>query len=126
MIPGTYKRRAAANIALAYPDASPTMLREVLQQGLRMIMERRYRTLKAALDRPTRHWTIFPFNAGCFCLLKLREGLNAGDVRQKLIKDESVGVVSQGDRYIRIAFCSLDEASIAPLVEALERVCEGM
>jgi aspartate/methionine/tyrosine aminotransferase len=95
-------------------------------ERLRMIMERRYRTLKAALDRPTRHWTIFPFNAGCFCLLKLREGLNAGDVRQKLIKDESVGVVSQGDRYIRIAFCSLDEASIAPLVEALERVCEGM
>lgn len=42
MIPGTYKRRAAANIALAYPDASPTMLREVLQQGLRMIMELPY------------------------------------------------------------------------------------
>lgn len=95
-------------------------------ERLRSIMEERYHTLKNALLHPTRQWSVMPFNAGCFCLLELREGLNAEEVRQKLITDESVGVVSQGTRYIRIAFCSLDAESIPPLIEALERVCEGM
>jgi hypothetical protein len=73
---------------------------------------------------PARNGKAFPFNAGCFCLLELRQGLNAEAIRQELIHDESVGVVSQGDRYLRIAFCSLDEAAIVPLVRALDRVCE--
>jgi len=47
-------------------------------------------------------------------------------VRQRMIREESVGVVSQGDRCIRLAFCSLKEEAIQPLVEALERVCERM
>ena len=54
--------------------------------------------IKAALAKPTRNWKVFPFNAGCFCLLELRPGLDAEAVRQRLIQEESVGVVSQGGR----------------------------
>ncbi len=93
-------------------------------ERLRLLMARRYTALKAALAVPSRHWKVFPFNAGCFCLLELRPGLDAETVRQSLIKDESVGVVSQGDRYLRIAFCSIDEDMIEPLVQSLARVCE--
>jgi aspartate/methionine/tyrosine aminotransferase len=92
-------------------------------ERLRQLMGRRYAILREALDRPVPHWTVFPFNAGCFCLLKLREGLDAEAIRQQLIAEESVGVVSQGDTYIRLAFCSMKEEAIVPLVEALERVC---
>ena len=92
-------------------------------ERLRGIMEARYRLLKAALSAPTPHWKVFPFNAGCFCLLELREGLDAEAVRQALIHDESVGVVSQGHRHLRLAFCSLKEDAIGPMVEALSRVC---
>ena len=92
-------------------------------ERLRSIMAGRYRALRAALDTPSRHWTVFPFNAGCFCLLELREGLHADAIRQQLIQEESVGVVNQGDRYLRIAFCSIEETSILPLIAALERVC---
>jgi len=92
-------------------------------ERLRGIMEARYRKLKSALSAPTPDWKVFPFNAGCFCLLELREGLDAEAVRQSLIHDESVGVVSQGGRYLRLAFCSLKEEAIEPLVEALSRVC---
>ncbi|MCE1229688.1 MAG: aminotransferase class I/II-fold pyridoxal phosphate-dependent enzyme [Firmicutes bacterium] len=95
-------------------------------EKMRQVLQARYDVLRAALDRPTRHWTVFPFNAGCFCLLKLRDGLHADDVRQKLIADESVGVVSQGDQYLRLAFCSIEAASVEPLVASLEKVCEGM
>ncbi len=93
-------------------------------ERLRLLLAGRYAALKAALARPTHNWKVFPFNAGCFCLLELRPGLNAEAIRQQLIHDESVGVVSQGDRYLRIAFCSLDETAIVPLVQALDRVCE--
>lgn len=95
-------------------------------ERLRLTMEARYRKLKAALSAPTDHWKVFPFNAGCFCLLELRNGLDAEAVRQALIHDESVGVVSQGGRYLRLAFCSLKEEAIEPLVEALARVCGKM
>jgi aspartate/methionine/tyrosine aminotransferase len=92
-------------------------------ERLRSILERRYRILKDALAKPSEHWTVYPFNAGCFCLLELRAGLDADAVRQKLIAEESVGVVNQGSSQLRLAFCSLKEEAIAPLVAALERVC---
>jgi aspartate/methionine/tyrosine aminotransferase len=92
-------------------------------ERLRKILAGRADALKAALAKPSSHWRVFPFNAGCFCLLELRAGLHAEDIRQKLIHEESVGVVSQGDRYLRVAFCSLREDMIVPLVQALERVC---
>ena len=92
-------------------------------EAMRKVLARRYEVLREALARPSRNWKVFPFNAGCFCLLELREGLDAETVRHQLIAEESVGVVSQGDRYIRLAFCSMKEESIAPLVAALERVC---
>ena len=92
-------------------------------ERLRLVLAGRYEVLKQALSKPSKHWTVFPFNAGCFCLLELREGLNADSVRQQLIKEESVGVVNQGDRFIRIAFCSIKEEAVLPLIAALEKVC---
>ena len=53
-------------------------------------------------------------------------GYKSDAVRQQLIHDESVGVVNQGDQYIRLAFCSIKEESVEPLITALERVCEKM
>ena len=40
--------------------------------------------------------------------------------------EESVGVVNQGSRQLRLAFCSLKDEAIVPLVEALARVCGKM
>lgn len=42
LVPGTYKRRAAANMAFAYPDATPAMHRQAMQQLLRMFLELPY------------------------------------------------------------------------------------
>lgn len=95
-------------------------------ERLRGILEGRYRLLKAAVSRPTPQWTVFPFNAGCFCLLELRAGLDAEAVRQRLIAEERVGVVNHGPRCLRLAFCSLKDEAIVPLVDAIERVCGKM
>jgi aspartate/methionine/tyrosine aminotransferase len=95
-------------------------------ERLRGILEGRYHLLKAAVSQPTDQWTVLPFNAGCFCLLELRAGLDAEAVRQRLIAEESVGVVNHGPRHLRLAFCSLKDDAIAPLVDAIERVCGKM
>ena len=58
-----------------------------------------------------------------FQLLQLEEGLDANAVRLRLIEEQSAGVVSVGDRYLRLAFCSVDLARIEPLVE---RVVAGL
>lgn len=92
-------------------------------ERLRLVLAGRYQRLKAALAEPSPHWTVYPFNAGCFCLLKLRDGLEAEAIRQRLIAEEGVGVVSQQGNCIRIAFCSIKEESVEPLVAALKRVC---
>ena len=93
-------------------------------ERLRTVMAGRYMLLKSLLARPNRNWETFPFNSGCFCLLKLRKGLRADEIRQRLICEENMGVVSHGGRFIRIAFCSINEEDITQLIEALSRVCE--
>lgn len=95
-------------------------------QNLKSILEKRYRVLQAGLSQGSPFWTPLPFNSGCFCLLQLKPGLEAEKVRQQLIKDESVGVVSHLDRYLRIAFCSMTEEDISILLQALHRTCEKM
>lgn len=42
MLPGTYKRRAYANLRLAYPDATPAMDRAVMIELLQMFLELPY------------------------------------------------------------------------------------
>lgn len=95
-------------------------------QNLKSILEKRYRVLQAGLSQGSPFWTPLPFNSGCFCLLQLKPGLQAEKVREQLIKDESVGVVSHLDRYLRIAFCSMTEKDISILLQALHRTCEKM
>jgi len=93
-------------------------------ERVRLILDERYKALKQALSEPSPHWETLPFNSGCFCLLKLKDGIDAEILRQKLIKEENVGLVSQGKRYIRLAFCSLRKEDIPPLIEALKRACD--
>lgn len=95
-------------------------------QNLKSILEKRYRVLKAGLSQGSPFWTPLPFNSGCFCLLRLKPGLQAEKVRQQLIQDESVGVVSHQEHYLRIAFCSMTESDISFLLQALHRTCEKM
>jgi aspartate/methionine/tyrosine aminotransferase len=86
--------------------------------------EARYHIVKpalAALDssllRP------LPFNAGFFALMEIPEelGIKADEVRQHLLKHYSTGVVSIGERYIRLATCSVAQEDLLELVARLER-----
>lgn len=84
-------------------------------------LARRYRALKAALaDAGLAH---YPFNSGCFALLRLPDGADANEVRRQLIREQSTGVIAVPQaRALRVAFCSVDEADIGDLVSRLARV----
>lgn len=96
-------------------------------ERVRRLLAGRYRALRGALDGvDSEHLRALPFNSGCFALVELGEaplaaGLTADAVRRHLLDAESTGLVSIGERFLRIAHCSVDEADLPELVRRLAR-----
>jgi len=96
-------------------------------EAVRRLLAGRYRVLLEALDGVDRELLQpLPFNAGCFALVEIGErpkkcGLLADAVRRHLLEAEDTGLVSIGESFLRIAHCSVDEASLPELVRRLER-----
>lgn len=110
---------APAQSAVLAALESPTLAAE--QAAVVGVLAGRYRALKAALDHHGVPY--YPFNSGCFCLLPLREGLNAEVVRKRLITEQSVGVIQIPQvNALRVAFCGIEERDIPDLVARLARV----
>lgn len=88
------------------------------------IGEERYKAVRPAIAeidqsllRP------MPFNSGFFVLLELPEdaGVSADEIRRHLIAEHDTGVVSIGERYLRLALCSVEAAALPELVRRVER-----
>lgn len=64
-----------------------------------------------------------PFNAGFFIVLEIPEavGVTAAQVRYRLLEEYDTGVVSVGERYLRIATCSVSAEALPELVRRIER-----
>lgn len=96
-------------------------------ERVRRLLAGRYRALRAALDEvDPQHLAPMPFNSGCFALVELGEapiaaGLAADEVRRHLLDAEDTGLVSIGERFLRVAHCSVDEADLPELVRRLAR-----
>lgn len=107
--------------ALASPDAAAQV------EAVRRLLAGRYRALRAALAGcDPALLTPLPFNSGCFALVALgpeagASGLSAGAVRRHLLDVEETGLVSIGERHLRIAHCSVAEEDLPELVRRLER-----
>jgi aspartate/methionine/tyrosine aminotransferase len=85
------------------------------------LLGERYRVLRGALEAAAdpELFHVLPFNSGVFALLELAPGLHADRARLALLEAREVGLVSIGDRYLRVAFCSIDAESIPALVDNL-------
>lgn len=59
-------------------------------------------------------WSVYPFNSGYFMCLELKR-VNAEKLRQHLLEKYGVGVISLGERDIRIAFSCVEEENIGEL-----------
>jgi aspartate/methionine/tyrosine aminotransferase len=114
----------------------PALSQMVLLQALRKddireeiavvvaVMKERCRVLRAELERAEREhgaFRVLPFNSGVFALVELPEGIDADTLRRHLLEHEDVGLVSIGERYLRVAFCSLEAEAVPELVKRLVR-----
>lgn len=108
---------AATQVAVLGALKSPTLASEV--EHVRQVLEGRYWALKHALDAAELPY--YPFNSGCFALLPVQQECEA--VRQRLIAEQSVGVIAvPSANALRVAFCSMEAQDIPELVVRLAKV----
>ena len=80
------------------------------------ILQNRARCVKEALSSPEydKAWSVYPFNSGYFMCIRLKT-VNAEALRCHLLDKYGVGLISIGDKDLRIAFSCLEEAEIPEL-----------
>lgn len=91
------------------------------------ILRTRYATVKHCLNDEcfAEFFTPLPFNSGYFMCVRLRDDLDAEQVRQVLLRNFDTGVIAMGN-LIRIAYSSLPTEHIAPLFANLHKACMAL
>ncbi len=84
------------------------------------VMKSRYDKVRKALSKEeyAQAWRPHPFNSGYFMCLRLKRG-NADETRLRLLDDYGVGVISLGEKDIRVAFSCIEEHEVQELFDLL-------
>jgi len=80
------------------------------------ILQARYKKVRAFLEthQAPKGFAVLPFNSGYFMCFEC-SGFSAEALRLKLLDERSIGVISLQDRWLRVAFSSVDEGGIDEL-----------
>ena len=92
------------------------------------LLKKRYSIVKKILNDKKEYADYFqpyPFNSGYFMLIKLNENLDNEKVRQELLQQHGIGVISLGSNDLRIAFSSVGEEQLPIIFERLFEVCKN-
>jgi aspartate/methionine/tyrosine aminotransferase len=89
------------------------------------ILRQRYRRSREILDSLSGPLRVLPFNSGYFLCFDTAE-LSAERLRQKLLKEEGVGTISIQDRYLRVAYSSVDEEKLEELYTTIMRAASDL
>lgn len=118
------------------PGPSQAMMLPVLRDNARLDAEfaavlreitARREALAAALDRVSDPRIVkLPFNAAFFALVGLRPDVDAETVRQRLVAERSVGVVTMPGNHLRIAYCSARAEHLVEIVAAIADTVASM
>lgn len=84
------------------------------------ILKNRAQRVKTVLSDPKykEAWEVYPFNSGYFMCIRLKSG-DAEKLRLHLLDQYGVGLISIGDRNLRIAFSCLEENEILELFDII-------
>ena len=97
---------------------SPTLAQE--RRAVHDVLATRYEVLRTSVA--AHGLATWPYNSGCFALLKLPARLACEATRQRLILDHSVGVIAVPQvNGLRVAFCSIEAEDIPDLVARIAR-----
>jgi aspartate/methionine/tyrosine aminotransferase len=91
------------------------------------LMRERALKVREALAEPAYDevWEPYPFNAGYFMCVRLKE-LDAEDFRVRLLERYGVGVIADGKTDIRVAFSCLETDEISDLFSIMHRCATEM
>jgi aspartate/methionine/tyrosine aminotransferase len=70
-------------------------------------------------------WDVYPFNSGYFMCIRLKS-VDAETLRRHLLEKYGVGLISMGERDLRIAFSSLEESDILELFNIIFQGVEDL
>jgi len=115
---------AASGPALALVDrALRDGALEAQFSAVRDLLGLRWKTLGDGLATLPASMVPYPFHGAFFALLQLSEGLCAEELRVRLLCEHSVGVIAFPEvNALRVAFCSLHNDDLPPLLDALRAV----
>ena len=82
------------------------------------VLNARAKRVKEVLSDPkyAEVWDVYPFNSGYFMCLRMRN-VNAEALRVHLLEKYGVGLISLGERNLRVAFSCLEERQIPELFD---------
>jgi len=91
------------------------------------VLEERFKTVKAILaNRATgKRLHPLPFNSGYFMTLEL-DGGSTEDLRKYLLKTEGIGTIAFQDKYLRIAYSSVDNRDLRALFETIFQAADHL
>ena len=107
--------------ALRYPGYEEQKVR------YRKVLEGRYKAMKAYLGSHALPDFIvpLPFNSGYFMSFECK-GFSAERLRIDLLEKLGIGTISMQDRYLRIAFSSVEEENVPALMKAILSTAENL
>ncbi|MEC7241898.1 MAG: aminotransferase class I/II-fold pyridoxal phosphate-dependent enzyme [Myxococcota bacterium] len=90
-------------------------------QALRNVLFDRYQKVISCLPMLSEVGvSAYPFNSGCFTLLKLPDDQDPHTLRRRLISEHSVGLIAlPTHNALRLAYCSMASQQIEPALERL-------
>jgi len=91
------------------------------------LLESRAKKVQQILAAPqfAAYWEPYPFNAGYFMCLKLKN-LDAETYRKHLLEKYGIGVIADGERDIRVAFSSIDEPQLEDLYQQMAAAAKDL
>jgi len=97
------------------------------KEEFQKILQNRYEEVKKFINKNPGHQALkpLPFNSGYFMSFQC-EGVSAEQLRKELLLNHGIGVISLGEKCLRIAFSSLDEEQISPVYSTIYEVAARM
>ncbi|MFC1489566.1 aminotransferase class I/II-fold pyridoxal phosphate-dependent enzyme, partial [Thermodesulfobacteriota bacterium] len=91
------------------------------------ILNNRAQRVKEVLKNPkfNNAWDVYPFNSGYFMCIRLKS-VDAETLRLHLLKEYGVGLISIGEKNLRIAFSCLEETDIPELFDIILQGVEDL
>ncbi|MBL7179251.1 MAG: aminotransferase class I/II-fold pyridoxal phosphate-dependent enzyme [Desulfobacterales bacterium] len=91
------------------------------------ILKRRAQRVKEVLSNPRykEAWDVYPFNSGYFMCIRLKT-VDAETLRLHLLEKYGVGLISMGEKNLRVAFSCLEESDIPELFDIVLQGVEDL